>query len=113
MSVRRQATRLPLGSTSLAVCSSTASVRAASSTFAPSRSAASTTWRPSPAPTPATSTVLPSRIIAPSLLLAFARLRLAARSFQVHVVITGNQQLIEPREAPLLRRAYLPHLIHL
>src|SRR5690606_38034772 len=60
MSVARQARRLPPGSSSPAILSRLAAVRAPSTTLAPSRSAAAATSRPSPAPTPDTPMVFPS-----------------------------------------------------
>src|SRR5438132_3273975 len=62
MSVTCHATRSPDGSTSRAIFSRLASVRAPSTTLAPSRTAAAAISRPSPGPVPDTTTVLPSRI---------------------------------------------------
>src|SRR5437660_64264 len=61
-SVTCHATRVAAGSTSWATFSRFASVRAPSTTLAPSRTAAAAISRPRPGPVPDTTTVLPSRI---------------------------------------------------
>src|SRR5262245_20729227 len=63
MSKACASTRLPLGSSSFAIASSFAPLRAPIATFAPSRTAQRATSPPSPGPTPETITVLPARII--------------------------------------------------
>ena len=89
------AARRPSPATSLATSSSRAAVRAASTTSAPSRALASATDRPSPDPTPATTTTLSSQHHQPSILSADGGL---ARGDPRPPLLRGHPRLLVVRQ---------------